>query len=97
MNDVVSRGINEDISTGVKSEGASRYPQASWMSSGIYITNQFKASEQLIISAGMRYTQFQLDAEFDTTFYPFPFTTANLNSGALTGSLGVVYHFAYKW
>lgn len=97
LNDVVSRGINEDISTGVKSEGASRYPQASWMSSGIYITNQFKASEQLIISAGMRYTQFQLDAEFDTTFYPFPFTTANLNSGALTGSLGVVYHFAYKW
>jgi hemoglobin/transferrin/lactoferrin receptor protein len=38
-----------------------------------------------------------MDCEFDTTFYPFPFTTANLSDGALTGSLGLVYNPAEKW
>jgi hemoglobin/transferrin/lactoferrin receptor protein len=33
-----------------------------------------------------------LNAEFDTTFYPFPYTTANINDGALTGSLGFVFN-----
>lgn len=49
------------------------------------------------MQTGLRYNRFQLDAEFDTTFYPFPFTTANLNNGALTESLGFVYRPTDKW
>jgi hemoglobin/transferrin/lactoferrin receptor protein len=38
-----------------------------------------------------------LDAQFDTTFYSFPFNEANINNGALTGSLGVVYRPEESW
>ncbi len=38
-----------------------------------------------------------LNAKFDTSFYPFPFTKANINNGALTGSLGFVYKPTESW
>lgn len=39
----------------------------------------------------MRYSHFILNANFDTTFYSFPFTKAEINKGAVSGSLGAVY------
>jgi hemoglobin/transferrin/lactoferrin receptor protein len=45
----------------------------------------------------MRYNHFLLNAVFDTTFYDFPFTSAEINAGALTGSMGVVYSPAPTW
>lgn len=47
--------------------------------------------------AGVRYNQFVLDAKFDTTHYPFPYTSASINNGALTGSLGFVYNPTETW
>ncbi len=97
LNDVNSSGIDEDISTGISETGPSRYPQSSWQSIAAYVSDQYKFSERFLMQAGLRYNQFILDADFDTTFYPFPFTTANINSGALTGSLGAVYRPASDW
>jgi len=96
-NDVTSTGIVEDITTGITSNGPARYPQSDWSSIALYINDEFKASEKLTIQAGLRYNQFILDAEFDTTFYPFPYTTAKINNGALTGSIGTVYRPAETW
>jgi len=96
-NDITSTGIDEDISTGDVSAGATRYPQSTWASYGVYVTDQFKVSDQFLLQAGLRYNQFLLEADFDTTFYPFPYTNAKLNNGALTGSLGFVYHPTEKW
>lgn len=90
-NDVTSTGIDEDISTGLSAAGPSRYPQATWQSAAAYVNDQYKFSDEFLLQAGLRYNQFILDAEFDTTFYPFPFTTANINNGSLTGSIGGVY------
>lgn len=90
-NDVTSTGIDEDISTGLSTAGPSRYPQATWQSAAAYVNDQYKFSDEFLLQAGLRYNQFILDAEFDTTFYPFPFTAANINNGALTGSIGGVY------
>lgn len=92
LNDVTSTGIDEDISTGSRVEGPSRYPQSTWQSIAVYANDQFKFSDRLLIQGGMRYNQIILDATFDNTFYPFPFTSANLNNGALTGSLGLIFH-----
>lgn len=91
FNDVTSTGIEEDIATGSRFPGPSRYPQATWRSVAAYVHNQFKFSENFLLQAGLRYNQFLLDATFDTTFYPFPFTKAKLDNGALTGTLGGVY------
>lgn len=96
-NDVNSSGTDENIETGVKMPGASRYPQANWASYGIYINDQFSLSEKVMLQAGLRYNQYQINADFDTTFYPFPFTEAKVDNGALSGSLGAVYRPADDW
>jgi hemoglobin/transferrin/lactoferrin receptor protein len=51
----------------------------------------------MLLQVGLRYNQFVLDVDFDTTFYPFPFTEAKINNNALTGSLGIVYRPTAKW
>ncbi|GAA0191997.1 TonB-dependent receptor [Fulvivirga kasyanovii] len=90
-NEVTSTGINEDISTGTRTPGPSRYPQATWASYGVYASSQFDLSDELLLQAGLRYNQVKIDASFDTDFYPFPFSEAELDNGALTGSIGTVY------
>lgn len=96
-NDVVSEGINEDIAAETSAPGPSRYPNADWASLGLYISDQFTVSNKFLVSAGLRYSAFRLGADFDTTFYPFPFTTANLNDGAFSGSLGFVFRPTKEW
>ncbi|NBW39333.1 MAG: TonB-dependent receptor, partial [Cytophagia bacterium] len=90
VDDVTSTGINENIRTGVRGAGPARYPQATWGSYAAYTNYQHTLSEKTTLQVGARYNQFMLDATFDTSFYPFPFTTASVNNGALTGSAGIV-------
>lgn len=97
LNDVNSTGLNENIIDDVSQDGPARYPQATWQSIGIYLNDQYKISEKTLFQAGLRYNQFILKADFDTTFYPFPFTEANLNNGSLTGSAGIVFRPTEKW
>lgn len=91
QNHVNSTGLDENISTGISEPGASRYPQSDWASYAFYLTDQVRLFGPLSIHAGIRYNQYVIDAEFDNTFYPFPFTKATLNNGAVTGSFGVVF------
>jgi hemoglobin/transferrin/lactoferrin receptor protein len=97
LNDVNSTGINEDIVVGSSTVGPARYPQSTWQSIGVYMNDQYKISERTLFQAGLRYNQFILKADFDTTFYPFPFTEANIDNGSLTGSAGIVFRPTDKW
>ncbi len=97
LNDVNSEGELTDISTDISEVGPARYPQSQWQSLAAYITDEFKVADNLTLSAGARYNHILLDAEFDTTFYPFPFTEAKLSNGALTGSIGGVYRPDDSW
>jgi len=90
-NDVNSTGVNTDISTNINTKGPSRYPESNWSSLGFYASNQYDISKKWILQSGLRYNFFSLNANFDDTFYPFPFDKADINNGALTGSLGLVY------
>lgn len=96
-NDVTSTGVDEDIVTGENLPGPSRYPQAIWQSAAFYVNDQYKLSDSVLVQAGLRYNQFIMDAEFDTTFYPFPFTKADFSNGALTGTIGGVYRPSDSW
>ncbi|MCC6601025.1 MAG: TonB-dependent receptor [Crocinitomicaceae bacterium] len=89
-NKVHSSGMDENIITHTVSPGPARYPQARWSSSAAYIIWQQKVSKKINTQTGIRYNRFMLDAQFDTTFYPFPYTTARFNKGALTGSIGLI-------
>ncbi|MEJ2103412.1 MAG: TonB-dependent receptor [Ignavibacteriaceae bacterium] len=98
LNKVESTGNSENINTGVISPGPSRYPDGStWNSYGVYLTYKNRFSPQYILQAGIRYNYVTLDAKFDTTFYPFPFTTAEQRNGALTGTAGLVWHPTHDW
>ncbi|HSD64469.1 MAG TPA: TonB-dependent receptor [Ignavibacteriaceae bacterium] len=98
LNKVASSGTTENIITGLVSPDASRYPDGStWNSYGIYLTYKNKFSPQYILQTGVRYNYVTLDAEFDTTYYPFPFTKANMKTGAVTGNAGLVWHPQSDW
>jgi len=97
FNDITSLGRDVDVNTGAQKIGPSRYPQSTWLSYAAYLTYQIKPTSDLTVQGGLRYNQFELEAEFDNTFYPLPFTSASINKGALTGSIGGVYTPAESW
>ncbi len=96
-NDVRSIGWNDDIVNGTTEEGATRYPQSTWTSMAAYISDTYNVSDKFLINAGLRYNQYALEAVFDTTFYPFPYTTSEMSNASTTGSLGFVFKPNPKW
>lgn len=94
---VNSTGTDTDISNGESVAGPSRYPQSTWQSYALYFTDMYKISEKFKFVGGVRYNIINLKADFDTTFYPFPFTNASISEASLTGSLGMVYKPADNW
>ncbi|OFZ56488.1 MAG: TonB-dependent receptor, partial [Bacteroidetes bacterium RIFCSPHIGHO2_02_FULL_44_7] len=96
-NMVQSTGIDENIASGELADGPARYPQALWASYGAYLNDQWTISKKFMLQGGIRYNQFQLAADFDTTFYPFPFTEVQINNGALNGSVGFVLRPVPQW
>ena len=97
INDVRSSATTKDINTGTIKGGATRYPNSLWQSYAGYLSYHYKASQKVLIQVGARYNQFTLDSEFDTTFYPLPFTEAHINNRATTGSIGVRFNPNEKW
>ncbi len=97
LNDVKSMGKDENISTGIMSDGPARYPQSTWASYAGYLNYLLRVNDKFVVQGGVRYNLFSLDAVFDTRFYPFPFTTATIRNGALTGSLGIILTPTEKW
>ena len=87
---VGSRGWEENIATGQTQPGPSRYPDGStWASLAAYANATYRWKPNVTLMSGLRYSHFWIDAEFDRTYYPFPFEEARLDNGALTGSLGM--------
>nr|HQU74041.1 TonB-dependent receptor [Calditrichia bacterium] len=98
LNRVASTGFDENVETGATQPAASRYPDgATWNSQAAYLNYRLKANEELTFQSGLRYNHVTMQAEFDTTFYPFPFTESDIANGAFTGSLGMVYKPDPSW
>lgn len=97
QNNVNSIAINEDVATELSTPGATRYPQSTWASYAAYLNAQIHFGKKVMMQMGTRYNMFQLDADFDTTFYKFPFTNAKLSNAATTGSIGLNYRPTEKW
>jgi hemoglobin/transferrin/lactoferrin receptor protein len=91
LNNVTSTGINENIQTEIKEIGPARYPKSDWLSFGAYFSGNYALSGQSHIQAGLRYSHYAINAIFDTTFYPFPFTKTSLGNGSLNGNIGLVH------
>lgn len=94
---VRSTGSLLDLSTQTTLGGPSRYPEASWNSMAVYVHDEFHLSSKTTVQSGLRYNQYALNAKFDTSYYPLPFTLAKLNYGSLTGSIGAVFRPGSTW
>lgn len=90
FNLVNSTGLIGEFGNPNFEKGAARYPNSTWLSVGAYASLRSKLSEIVHIETGLRYTHFDLNAHFDTTFFPLPFTQSRNNQGATTWSAGVV-------
>ena len=90
FNLVNSTGRETNIETHETFKGTSRYPDdAIWQSLAAYGNLQWELDPALTLQTGARYNYVLLDAEFGEDDYDFPFSNANLRTGALTGSAGI--------
>jgi hemoglobin/transferrin/lactoferrin receptor protein len=98
LNTVNSEAFRTNRETELTEPVGSRYPDgSSWNSFSVYTMYKHQLSNKLNIPLGVRYSHVMARTEFDTIFYPFPFTEAELNTGALNGSAGMVYRPGEKW
>ncbi|MEO0902370.1 MAG: TonB-dependent receptor, partial [Bacteroidota bacterium] len=89
FNKVNSEGSQLNIETNESAESASRYPDGStWQTFAGYINGEYKLKPNFTLLSGLRYSQVWVDAQFEDTFFQFPFDEADLITGALTGSIG---------
>lgn len=92
FNRVHSAGEQTDITTNITTPTASRYPNgSSWQSAAAYTSLQYALTEDLSFQGGLRYNYIKLFADFsdNNRFFEFPFSEANIDTGALTGSAGL--------
>ncbi|MEQ9300527.1 MAG: TonB-dependent receptor [Cyclobacteriaceae bacterium] len=95
---VNSTGVIRDINSGTEEPTSTRYPDGSrWNSYAAYMNYRYRASEKATLQAGLRYSHVNSSSTFDRTFFPLPFTTAEVNTGAFNGSLGLAYRPADTW
>lgn len=97
LNNVESKGKENNIQTNVSLEGPSRYPQADWESIGLYLASEHQWNAKLSSQFGIRYNHFSLNALFDTRFYPFPFSKVETNHSAISGNMGLILRPDKTW
>lgn len=91
---VKSTAFKKDIQTGEESPLDTRYASggAQMSSAALYMTHTWEISEKLILNDGLRFSNVNLKAKFtDTTFFNFPFKSAEQYNNALTGNVGLIY------
>ncbi len=90
LNTVHSKGSTLETITNTIADAPSRYPDgASWQSSAVYGSVKHRFGNEFRVQAGLRYNHIRLTSTFDTAFFDFPFTEANVNTEAVTGTLGL--------
>ena len=93
-NDVKSKAHFTNINTNEERKADTRYPDGkntmnTW---AIYVADQLKVSDALIVHGGLRYAFTDLSAEFtEKAFFPFPYSEIQQKNSSLTGNLGIVY------
>lgn len=90
-NKVGSSAYKINIDTNVTEAIATRYPNDSkWQTLAAYLSHKYKPNTKLTVQSGIRYNYVTIDADLteNSVFYNLPFLTADLDTSALTGTLG---------
>jgi len=99
-NIVQSKAYSKNILDQSITAASTRYPDGGSEMDGASLFFKYKHffTENLVVSGGTRYSYIDLESVFtDTSFYQFPFTDVFLGSGALTGSVDMVWNPNESW
>lgn len=95
---VDSKAEKENIVTKAKDKLSTRYPDgATYFTHAFYANYKLNLDKKTTFVAGMRYSHIDMRSKVDTSFYPLPEPSIDLNTGSLTGSLGWAYRPTEKW
>lgn len=99
QNDIFSKGSAVDIRNGKSIAVPDRYPNSTWKSYAVYLNYQWAISDKFLLQTGARYSNFEVTSDFTRhlTFFPFDFTSSQIQNGATTASLGAIYRPADTW
>lgn len=98
LNNVYSTAFSDNIETGETEKIQTRYPDGSnWQSVAAYAGFSWDITPKLSLQSGVRYNFVSVEADFDNTFLPFPFRKAQIDHGAVTGSLGLTWRPGNGW
>ena len=90
QNNVRSKGVVTDITTGVNEPMAARYPKAEWYSAGVYVQTEWHLLPRLNAAAGIRYNHYVMETDFSTAGYEVPFVPRQRSSaGSVSGNIGL--------
>jgi len=99
-NDVTSSAISKDILSGETTKTGTRYPDGAniYRSMAGYISYKNNINDYVTFNTGIRYTYTSLHSTIkDTSIYHFSFDEIDLGTGALNGSIGLVYRPNQRW
>lgn len=97
-NRIGSEAEQENIETGAVTGTGTRYPNGSaWTSYAAYLNHHYRPYERFTFRSGLRYNRVTMRSDFDTTYFPLPYSSARMNTGALTGSAGFVCRPGKAW
>ncbi len=94
FNKVSSEGLLKDLASGTSSNSISRYPDgATWQSIAAYANFKFKPNSKFVLQSGLRFNHINSKSDFteNNQFLNLPFSAAELNTGALTGTAGITW------
>ncbi len=92
-----STAFSTDITTNQQSPLSTRYPDGknTYQTLAAYSAFRYKIKQKIDISGGLRYSFVKIHSSFnDKSFYPFNYDNIDLQNGALTANLGLVYQFS---
>ena len=99
-NSLKSTANSENIITGISSQLDTRYPDGenTMADAALYITHSWQINEQLVLNDGLRIGYSALHSTFvDTSFYHFPYTSADQKTPVYSGSAGIVNNPTDDW
>lgn len=100
-NTVNSTAFRKNVDTdSVTGNSNTRYPDGGnqYFSAALYIHDTWFVHPKITLTGGARLNYVGLNSQFkDTTFFPFPYTTASQNNIAVNGHIGFMYAPGADW
>ncbi len=99
-NTVASSGFRLNLATEEVTPTSTRYPDggSDYSTAALYLSHKWNFDPRFTLNSGLRYSRVWLESRFmENSFYDFPYNQINLNTGALSGSAGLVYRPDESW